>query len=121
MSYSRSKKSHDIFALGILLVEIAYWKPIEAIMEIELEKKGARKEVRNIRGRLINENEPFLERLGEQVGEIYARVVRICLAGGPEIGIFAGHADNEEDPTVGTAIHRIFSEEVVGKLASIKI
>lgn len=121
MSYSRSKKSHDIFALGILLVEIAYWKPIEAIMEIELDKKGARKEVRNIRERLINENEAFLQRLREQVGDTYVRVVRICLAGGPEIGIFEGHGDNEEDPTVGTAIHRVFSEEVVGKLASIKI
>jgi Prion-inhibition and propagation/Protein kinase domain len=120
MSYTRSRKSHDIYALGVVLVEIAYWKPIEAIIDIDLGKKGARKDIRNIQQTLTSGNEPFLQQMRDHIGETYASAVYRCLAGGLEIGIPQGSA-NEEDPIVGAEMYRVLSEEIVGKLGSIKV
>jgi Prion-inhibition and propagation/Protein kinase domain len=119
-STSRSKKSYDIYALGVVLMEIAYWKPIEEILQIDLGKKGARKDVRGIQARLISEDERFLQKVEEYVGESYARVVYRCLAGGVEIGI-SNALSNEDDPIVGAEMVRVFSEEIVGRLGSIKL
>ena len=120
MSTSRSKKSYDIYALGVVLLEIAYWKPIEEILHIDLEKKGARKDVRGIQARLLSKDEHFIQQVEEYVGESDARVVYRCLTGAKEIGM-SDALDNEEDPIVGAEMVRVFSEEIVGRLGSIKL
>ena len=41
---SRSRKSDDIYSLGVMLVEIAYWQQIEDIMQLSLRERGNRQE-----------------------------------------------------------------------------
>ena len=50
----RSQKSHDIYSLGIVLVEIVYWKPIDEIMQIPRSlEKVVRSRVRRVREDLL--------------------------------------------------------------------
>jgi hypothetical protein len=119
LTSSRSKKSYDIYSLGIVLVEIAFWQPIEDILQIELDKKGATRRIRRIREQVIQEESGYFARVDSLVGETYCQVVRRCLVGGSEIGI--PRNGDETDPIVGVEMQRVFLEEIVGKLACVKV
>ena len=56
ITYSLSKKSQRIFTLGIFLVGMVYRQPIEPVMGIILDDKGARNDVHGIRARLSMTN-----------------------------------------------------------------
>lgn len=116
---NRSKKSHDIYSLGIVLVEIAFWQPIEDILPIELDKKGATRRVRQIRDQLLSEANGYLELVDSLMGETCGQVVRRCLVGGLEIGI--PRNGDETDRNVGVEMQRVFLEEIVGKLAGVRV
>ena len=116
---NRSKKSHDIYSLGIVLVEIAFWQPIEDIVLIELGQKGATRRVRQIRELLLSDENGYLALIDGHVGETYRQVVRRCLVGGLEIGIPPN--GDESDPHVGVEMQRVFLEEIVSKLAGIRV
>jgi Prion-inhibition and propagation/Protein kinase domain len=116
---SRSRKSDDIYSLGVMLVEIAYWQQIEDIMQLSLQGKGKSSRVRKIRERLLDSKESYNATVQDLAGDIYAEVVRKCLAGGPEFGV-SEDAD-ETDPMVGVELQRCFIENVVDKLASLRL
>ena len=52
-SNARSEKSHDIYALGIVLLEIALWKLIEDIMAIIQKKPLTTSQIPRIRERIL--------------------------------------------------------------------
>lgn len=114
---SRSQKSHDIYSLGIVLVEIAYWRSIDEILNVPKNVKKAVPKVREARERLLAP--AFLRDIENQVGELYGAAVRKCLAGGTELGIPEGA--NETNAEVGVLIQSKFSEEIVNKLEDIRI
>ena len=113
---SRSQKSHDIYSLGIILVEIAYWKPTDRVMEITKESRAARSRVKKVRDLLLKGE--FLDFIDGWVGEVYADAVRKCLTGGKELGVEEGA--NESDREVGARMQEVFAEDVVGKLSTVK-
>ena len=115
---SRSQKSHDIYSLGIVLVEIAYWKSIDEIMQIPKgPEKAVRSRVRRVRGLLLQGN--YMSAIEGEVGEAYGAVVKRCLAGGEELGI---EEDAQEmDVEVGAHMQGVFSEHVVNRLGDISI
>jgi hypothetical protein len=113
MVHSRSKKSHDIYSLGIILVEIAHWESISNIVHLPEEENAARKMVRRVRELLLGSE--YMDVLEGLVGDDYAHAVRRCLE-----GVVASDA-HEENPLVGVEIQRVFSEAVVGRLGSIKL
>ena len=115
----RSHKSHDIYSLGIVLVEIAYWKRIDEIMEIPNEVKAAKARVMKVRELLLGGD--YLEFIQGAVGEIYAEVTRRCLAGGEEIGIADHGYDDRGGGEAKIKLQEVFAQEVVGKLAGISI
>lgn len=114
---SRSKKSWDIYSLGIVLLEIALWQPISSIVSVYEGQKGARTKLRKTRDRLLED--AFLTKLSASVGERYRDVVRRCIAGGASLGISDG--TDESDPNVGADMLQVFSAEIVGKLAGIQL
>jgi hypothetical protein len=116
-SGTRSKKSWDIYSLGIVLVEIAYWRTIGDIVDVHVNQNHARSKLREVKSLLLQEQ--FLIKIGVEAGERYKDVVRRCIAGGADLGIREG-AD-ESEPDVGADMQQVFSQAVVGKLQSIQL
>ena len=114
---SRSQKSHDIYSLGVVLVEIACWQSIDTVMDMPKDPKAARSKIRKVRGKLLEEEN--LNAIAANVGEVYREVVRRCLSGGAELGI--QESANETDAEVGASMQEVFSERIVNKLGAIKI
>ena len=116
---TRSRKSHDIYSLGIVLVEIAYWQPIENVLKIDLAQKGAMRQVRHIREQLLKDGGEYFGRIDSLMGEIFRHVIRKCLVGGLEIGI--PHNGDETDPKVGVEMQRVLLEDIVSKLGGVRV
>ncbi|KAJ9649526.1 hypothetical protein H2199_000302 [Coniosporium tulheliwenetii] len=114
MGGSGYKKSYDIYSLGIILLEIVHWKPIDEILGIDLKKVRPNK-VREVRTRLLGE-EDFLWYVKANVGNTMQGVVKACLQGPEAFGIKEG-AD-EKDELVGEKLQREFYDRVVMRLES---
>ena len=113
---SRSQKSHDIYSLGVVLVEIAYWKPISKIVDFSGDSKAARSRVRKIRSLLLTAD--FLESIASAIGEVYAETVEKCLTGEQKFGV--PKDCDQSDAEVGLRIQEAFAEHVVGRLHGIR-
>lgn len=113
----RSRKSYDIYSLGIVLVEIACWEPIDAIMDMPKDPNDAKSKAKKVRERLLQMS--FLDSIEGLVGHVFAMAVKRCLTGGQELGIDDGA--KETDTEVGARMQGVFSEEVVSKLGKIRI
>ncbi|KAH6682537.1 hypothetical protein B0J14DRAFT_127368 [Halenospora varia] len=66
----RYSRSHDIYSLGCVLLEIGLWKPLDAVVDVEDEEYERTK--RNFQGLTM--------KLDGMAGSIYGNVVRKCLA-----------------------------------------
>ena len=113
----RSKKSDDVYSMGVVLIEIAHWRSIADIVSLPKDTKAARAMVKKVRGILIERE--FLEGIEGIAGELYQEAVRKCLTGGEELGL-SKNAD-ETDPEVGAAIHETYSKEIVGRISDMRV
>ena len=109
---SRSRKSYDVYSLGIVLVEIAHWKRIDEIVKIPEDAKAAQRTIRNMRTVLLrDDSQKEIEAL---IGDKYSRVVRTCLTSDDE------SEDDDDDFEAGTVSGaqslQFFMEEVVDEL-----
>lgn len=114
---SRSKKSYDIYSLGVILTEIAHWRTIYEIFPLPRDTKAARGAVKGVRDFLLTSD--FLETIEGAAGEVYAEAMRKCLLGGEELGLHK-NAD-ETDPEVGATMLEVYSREVVAKIGDIQL
>ncbi|KAH8816312.1 prion-inhibition and propagation-domain-containing protein [Xylogone sp. PMI_703] len=108
------RKSFDIYSLGVVLVELAHWSSIQKILGIE--RINTRTTLR-IRQTLLDPT--HISEIGANMGEIFENATKICIAGGSELGIEDG--DDETGDYVATKLSMKFYEEVVKKLADVKI
>jgi len=80
------KASYDIYSLGVLLVEIALWRRIEDILEIDM-SSVSRKRLRGIHDALLNRGDaaklrtgdPILTMVEKSTTRVYAAAVQVCL------------------------------------------
>jgi hypothetical protein len=72
---------YDIYALGIVLLEIALWKPIWEIMDLKSWPRSKRSELRRIRTKIL-ENEALHSELKFLMDEPYERAVLTCIPPG---------------------------------------
>lgn len=73
------RKQHDIYSLGLILIEIAYWKPLESIIGVGSLKDLTAKDVLKVRDVLLSQS--HLESLPSRVGDTIAQGSRACLEG----------------------------------------
>ncbi|KAH6645136.1 hypothetical protein BKA67DRAFT_587007 [Truncatella angustata] len=72
-------KSYDIYALDVILTEIATWKPIDVIMCIGNVMETTRDELRGVYKRLEREEMDFLAEIASLYGNAYSQVISVCL------------------------------------------
>jgi hypothetical protein len=113
------KKSYDLYALGIVLLEIAYWKPIDRILGIEDLARARPKVVYKVMKRLLDDGEGVLRYVRGHLGERVEGVVRACLEGPVAFGIEKDVDERREE--VGERLQRGFYERVVRELGEMRI
>ena len=119
VSTSSFKKSYDLYSLGVILIEIAYWKPIDAILGIP-DLQNARPSVTiKVRQRLLDENEGFLKHVKSHLGDTVEKVVRACLEGPAAFGV--GEGSDEKNEVVGAELQKMFYEKVVRELGLMRV
>ncbi|KFY71370.1 hypothetical protein V499_08434 [Pseudogymnoascus sp. VKM F-103] len=136
------RKTFDIYSLGIILLEIALWKPAEEILgfgqpsvstgekdkspEAKDEfqgKKGYSKDslqdLKNIRNRLLVDEPSLLEQVRATMGSRYYNAVRSCICG-LEYFNLPTEAD-ETSPVIATLLQQAYLRLVVDVLRSIRV
>ncbi len=124
-----SRKTYDIYSLGLVLLEIAHWKPLHEILHLSSWPEVPVTETRRIRGWLLGEepDAPFgalnpVEELRHVAGEKYWHAVTRCLEAHGEKGLGVDElADQSRDTSIGIQLQEAFSEHVVEKLQSVDI
>ncbi|KAH3916588.1 hypothetical protein HBI56_047710 [Parastagonospora nodorum] len=111
------KKSYDIYSLGVVLLEIAYWKTIDQILGIDL-VTARPKQTWPVMERLVRKEPRHLAFVKSYLGNTVEGVIRACLEG-PEAFGLAREAD-ERRGVVAAALQRGFGELVVRKLGGMK-
>ncbi|KAM3082457.1 hypothetical protein ACMFMF_002119 [Clarireedia jacksonii] len=118
------RKSFDIYSFGIVLVELCFWKSITDIISESTQsqtrtssptKKPLAKNVRSI---LMSEE--MLLKIGGEMGEVVEEVVKRCIIGGKELGVFDGE-DEMGDEKVVSRLGMSFFERVVKRLGDINV
>jgi len=117
-SRERFKKSFDIYSLGVVFFEIAYWSSVDKILGINLNAARGRPSIaRGVRKSLLDDDKIF--ELGATMGEVYQEATRKCITGGPELGLSEG--DEETDDAVAAQLSMILHEDVVKKLGDVRV
>ena len=111
------RKTFDIYSLGLILVEIAHWKPIVSIMGIEEAVDRSPRATSSIQERWLGSEPGLFVSLQAEVGEKYAGAVEICLKGRNAFSI--DRTNDETSATTGMLIQRDFNAKVVRTLAGI--
>ncbi|KAF6218527.1 hypothetical protein HO133_005876 [Letharia lupina] len=112
------RKTFDIYSLGIILLEIAYWKPIEQILDIDTHTAKPA-QLKAVRERLLEPGSGYLAFVKENLGERYYTAVKSCIEGRAAFGI--GTDEVEGDVQTGARLQHGFSTLVVDALESISI
>jgi hypothetical protein len=137
-----SKKTYDLYSLGLLLLEIAFWQKLDELMCLGRHQPLVGNTVhaehlpleqsRNVRDWLlgVKANAPFqakglpnpLDQLRDLVGDRYWRAVRRCLWAHGEKGFGVEEmADQSNDSDVGLALQEAFTKHVVEEIRSIHV
>ncbi|KAI9372817.1 hypothetical protein BJX61DRAFT_542327 [Aspergillus egyptiacus] len=126
------QKSYDLYSLGIAMIEIAYWKRLEDILELGSLQDLRPPALQGIKRRLLgyrdtpNGNEldgsslrsTYLETVSTAAGEAYRDMVEICLRS-DEIEL--SNSGNESRGTIGIRLQRFMDSVVIRKLRQLEM
>ncbi|KEQ74760.1 hypothetical protein M436DRAFT_80225 [Aureobasidium namibiae CBS 147.97] len=112
------QKTFDIYSLGLVLLEIAFWKPIESIMRLE-DHLSNRNWAEFIRNELIQADSKHMKELRARMGDKYQSAVSVCIIGRMSLGV-EEHSD-ETDVPVAAKLQRAFMERVVDVMGAVRV
>ncbi|KAI1385244.1 prion-inhibition and propagation-domain-containing protein [Hypoxylon trugodes] len=98
------REEHDVYSLGVVLMEIGLWQPIHQFLGISLNRLIPRPKVREVRKQLLKVGS--LATLEAETGCRYSEAVRICLEGNPWANFTALQEDREPVRTSRSRINR---------------
>ncbi|RTE76737.1 hypothetical protein BHE90_008811 [Fusarium euwallaceae] len=121
----RSRKIFDIYSLGLVLMEILFWKPLATLLELPDLSTVTLSQSKGIREHLLGESQ-CLDNVLDIGGRKYHGVVRRCLEG--YLNDEAGHSglgikvdDNESDVYTSILLQERYVEHVVQELKGIQV
>ncbi|KAJ5974032.1 prion-inhibition and propagation-domain-containing protein [Penicillium waksmanii] len=125
---ANSRKTYDIYSLGLVLLEIAHWKPLHQIMCLKRWPEPSRQYPR-IRAWLLKEERfpPFkdadpIEELRDIAGDKYWNAVTRCIVAHGELGMRVDEEyDRSRDSEMGIELQKTFKELVVDELKGVSI
>lgn len=112
------RKTFDIYSLGIVLLEIAHWKRIENILDIDTHTAKPA-QLKAVRERLLQPGSPYLAFVRENLGDRYYTAVKSCIEGRSAFDI--GDGESEADVQTGAKLQHRFTTLVVDALESISV
>lgn len=124
-SNSRHQKIHDIYSLGLILLEIAFWRPIEEMLDLDLTSKSARAEVLKIRNnvsyKLRGDYSNLEDRLAAEVGNSFAKACLTCIRSDELIRTRQKESTEFNDDKGDGKILQVFHDEVFLKLKECRL
>ncbi|GME23425.1 hypothetical protein GTA08_BOTSDO05555 [Neofusicoccum parvum] len=113
------QKAFDIYALGVILLEIIFWQPIDRILDVDLRKARPSTTLR-VRSRLIEERK-FLAQVKANAGVMLEKVVQACLVGPAALVDFSGADFDDKNAADAARLQMEFYDKVVKKLGEVKV
>lgn len=113
-----SRKTYDIYSLGLILLEICHWQPLYQLMSIGDPSKLTLTNSKQIRARLLNEPD-FMRTVLEMVGKKYHEAVLQCIRG--HEGFDIQEADEQSTPDIGIKLQLSYTKSVVQPLRTIDV
>lgn len=113
------KKSYDLYSLGVILLEIAYWKPIDQVLGIANLHDAKPSDTIKVRARLLGDEGGFLKHIKSHLGDTVFAAVKACLEGPAAFGLWEGADEKREE--IGAELQRQFYEKVVKQLEDIRV
>jgi len=104
------KRSFDFYSLGVVLIEIIEWRPIDRIVGLEGMETVTVMTALRVRKRLLNRG--FLESVASNGGTLYERSVRYCLE--------CNEGESGENVEMDAQLGENFYENVVKRLERIQ-
>ncbi|OGE47220.1 hypothetical protein PENARI_c054G00913 [Penicillium arizonense] len=117
------RRTYDIYSLGLVLLEVAHWKPLHEMMRLKKWPEPSSQDCR-IRAWLLGEerfppfkrSNPLLE-LRDIAGEKYWKATNRCLVAHGEMGMcIQEEADQAHGTEIGVRLHEAFTNLVVDEL-----
>ncbi|THW52343.1 hypothetical protein D6C81_10591 [Aureobasidium pullulans] len=114
------RKSYDVYSLGIILIEIAHWKPIDKILKsLRSGRDSALGEQEQDDRVRILESDTVLRQVRQHMGPRYANATRACIEGVTAFGLQSGV--DESNPYVAALLQQAFIDVVVDPLKGIVV
>lgn len=112
-------KTYDLYSLGIILLEIAYWKPVFEIFGVDKALVVNRATADRIRDSLLDKRSEHLAFVQAAMGRRYCDALRTCVGG---LDGFSIKTDADEaDPVIGAMVQQAYMRLVVNVLNDIKL
>ncbi|MCJ1344794.1 hypothetical protein MMC31_002997 [Peltigera leucophlebia] len=110
------RKTFDIYSLGLVLIEIALWEPIEKVMNVT-DLPNSPQDAWEIQERLLAAESPVMKKIRSRVGNKFHDAIITCIKGRDAFGISPD--DREVDGETSKHLQQSFKKSVVDKLRDI--
>ncbi|EME85553.1 uncharacterized protein MYCFIDRAFT_150621 [Pseudocercospora fijiensis CIRAD86] len=121
---NRFRKTYDIYSIGIILIELACWKPISQVLS-ELSKKDGHPQTKgshrpqSTRDKILDPEQGVMALVEQSMGGKYATAVQACIEGMPAFGL--SEDKDQADALISGLLQHAFIRVVVNPLQSIVV